>query len=104
MAYEIGKFRGHTLWMTNDKSYKNSSTENMYVNSHDYSVWYKGWQVGYMTHDKSRIDPFNERLYKDLKKLCRSLSQELGKIKKSRPQNLFLLLLSWMRKMRLRRC
>ena len=69
MAYEIGKFRGHTLWMTNDKSYKNSSTENMYVNSHDYSVWYKGRQVGYMTHDKTRIDPFNERLYKDLKRV-----------------------------------
>ena len=69
MAYEIGKFRGHTLWMTNDKSYKNSSTEDMYVNSHDYSVWYKGRQVGYMTHDKSRIDPFNERVYKDLKKV-----------------------------------
>lgn len=67
MAYEIGKFRGHTLWMTNDKSYKNSSTENMYVNSHDYSVWYKGRQVGYMTHDKSRIEPFYERVYKDLK-------------------------------------
>ena len=69
MAYEIGKFRGHTLWMTNDKSYKNSSTENMYVNSHDYSVWYKGRQVGYMTHDKSRIEPFYERVYKDLKKV-----------------------------------
>ena len=67
MAYEIGKFRGHTLWMTNDKSYKNKSTNDMYVNSHDYSVWYKGRQVGYMTHDKSRIDPFNERVYKDLK-------------------------------------
>ena len=69
MAYEIGKFRGHTLWMTNDKSYKNSSTENMYVNSHDYSVWYKGRQVGYMTHDKSRIEPFYEEVYKDLKRV-----------------------------------
>ena len=70
MAYEIGKFRGrHTLWMTDDNSYKNSSTDDMYVNSHDYSVWYKGRQVGYMTHDKTRINPFNERVYKDLKRV-----------------------------------
>jgi hypothetical protein len=83
-TYEIGKFRGHTLWMTNDKTYKNSSTDDMYVNSHDYSVWYKGRQVGYMTHDKSRIDPFNERVYKDLKALKLSMPEPAARVRENK--------------------
>lgn len=84
MGYEIGKFRGHTLWMTNDKTYKNSSSDDMYVNSHDYSVWYKGRQVGYMTHDKSRIDPFNERVYKDLKALKLSMPEPVARVRENK--------------------
>ena len=86
MGYEIGKFRGHTLWMTNDKTYKNSSTDDMYVNSHDYSVWYKGRQVGYMTHDKSRIDPFNERVYKDLKALKLTMPEPAARVRENGKQ------------------
>lgn len=68
-TYEIGKFRGHTLWMWNDDIPEDDIDEDMYVNRHDYSVWYKGRQVGYMKSDKSCIEPFNDRLYKDLKNL-----------------------------------
>lgn len=84
MGYVIGNFRGHTLWMTNDKTYKNSSTDDMYVNSHDYSVWYKGRQVGYMTHDKSRIDPFNERVYKDLKALKLTMPEPAARVRENK--------------------
>ena len=84
MGYVIGNFRGHTLWMTNDKTYKNSSTDDMYVNSHDYSVWYKGRQVGYMTHDKSRIDPFNERVYKDLKALKPTMPEPIARVRENK--------------------
>ena len=68
-CYEIGKFRGHTLWMWDDDIPDDDMDEDMYVNRHDYSVWYKGWQVGYMKSDRSCVEPFNERVYKDLKNL-----------------------------------
>ena len=64
-TYEIGKFRGHTLWMWNDDIPEDDIDEDMYVNRHDYSVWYKGRQVGYMKNDRSCIEPFNERVYTD---------------------------------------
>lgn len=68
MAYQIGKFRGHTLWWIQDSNIPNDDMdEDMYVYRHDYSVWYKGRQVGYMKSDKSCIEPFYERVYKDLK-------------------------------------
>lgn len=67
MYYEIGKFRGHTLWMGEDNIPNDTIDEDMYVNRHDYSVWYKGQKVGYMKSDRSCIEPFNDRLYKDLK-------------------------------------
>ena len=66
-CYEIGKFRGHTLWMWDDDLPDDDMDEDMYVNRHDYSVWYKGWQVGYMKSDRSCIEPFYDRLYYDLK-------------------------------------
>lgn len=69
MAYQIGKFRGHILWMWGNDIPDDDTDEDMYVNRHDYSVWYKGRQVGYMKSDKSCIEPFNERVYKDLKNL-----------------------------------
>ena len=69
MCYQIGKFRGHTLWMWGNDIPDDDTDEDMYVNRHDYSVWYKGRQVGYMKSDKSCIEPFNERVYKDLKNL-----------------------------------
>ena len=67
MHYEIGKFRGHILWMWDDDIPDDNIDEDMYVNSYDYSVWYKGRQVGYMKSDKSRIEPFYERAYNNLK-------------------------------------
>lgn len=67
MYYEIGKFRGHTLWMGEDNIPNDTMDEDMYVNRHDYSVWYKGRQVGYMKSDRSCIEPFYDRLYYDLK-------------------------------------
>ena len=82
-TYEIGKFRGHTLWMWDDDIPDDDMDEDMYVNRHDYSVWYKGRQVGYMTPDKSRIDPFNERVYKDLKNL-KSFTSPKKKVKKEK--------------------
>ena len=69
MTYEIGKFRGHSLWMWDGSIPDDDTDEDMYVNRHDYSVWYKGRQVGYMKSDRSCIEPFNERVYKDLKNL-----------------------------------
>lgn len=69
MYYEIGKFRGHTLWMGEDNIPNDTMDEDMYVNRRDYSVWYKGRQVGYMKSDRSCIEPFNDRLYYDLKNL-----------------------------------
>jgi hypothetical protein len=68
-CYEIGKFRGHTLWMWDSDIPDDDTDEDMYVNRHDYSVWYKGRQVGYMKSDKSCVEPFNDRLYRDLKNL-----------------------------------
>ena len=69
MRYEIGKFRGHTLWMWDDDIPDDDFDEDMYVNRHDYSVWYKGRQVGYMKSDKSCIEPFYDRVYDNLKSL-----------------------------------
>ena len=57
----------HTLWMWDDDIPNNDIDENMYVNRHDYSVWYKGYQIGYMKRDKSCIDPFYEKIYDNLK-------------------------------------
>ena len=68
-CYEIGKFRGHTLWMWDDDIPDDDMDEDMYVNRHDYSGWYKGRQLGYMKSDRSCVEPFNERMYKDLKNL-----------------------------------
>lgn len=69
MTYEIGKFRGHTLWMWDSDIPDDDMDEDMYVNRHDYSVWYKGRQLGYMKSDRSCVEPFNERVYNDLKNL-----------------------------------
>lgn len=69
MTYEIGKFRGHTLWMWDSDIPDDDMDEDMYVNRHDYSVWYKGRQLGYMKSDRSCVEPFNDRLYNDLKNL-----------------------------------
>jgi hypothetical protein len=69
MTYEIGKFRGHTLWMWGKDIPDDDMDEDMYVNRHDYSVWYKGRQLGYMKSDRSCVEPFNDRLYNDLKNL-----------------------------------
>lgn len=33
----------------------------------DYSVWYKGQQIGYMKSNKSCIDPFYDKVYNNLK-------------------------------------
>ena len=52
------------LWMWDDEI---SSDENMYVNRHDYSVWYKGYQIGYMKSDRSCIDIFYDKVYNNLK-------------------------------------
>ncbi len=68
-TYEIGKFRGHILWMWDEDIPDDDMDEDMYVNRHDYSVWYKGRQVGYMKSDRSCVEPFNERVYNDLKNL-----------------------------------
>jgi hypothetical protein len=68
-TYEIGRFRGHTLWMWDEDIPDDDMDEDMYVNRHDYSVWYKGRQVGYMKSDRSCVEPFNERVYNDLKNL-----------------------------------
>ena len=68
-CYEIGKFRGHMLWMWDSDIPDDDTDEDMYVNRHDYSVWYKGRQLGYMKSDRSCVEPFNERVYKDLKNL-----------------------------------
>ena len=55
------------LWMWDDDIPNNDIDENMYVNRHDYSVWYKGQQIGYMKRDKSCIEPFYEKVYDNLK-------------------------------------
>jgi hypothetical protein len=68
-TYEIGRFRGHTLWMWDEDIPDDDMDEDMYVNRHDYSVWYKGRQLGYMKSDRSCVEPFNERVYNDLKNL-----------------------------------
>lgn len=54
----------NTVWMWDDEI---SSDENMYVNRRDHSVWYKGYQIGYMKSDRSCIDPFYDKVYNNLK-------------------------------------
>ena len=53
--------------MWDDDIPNNDIDENMYVNRRDYSVWYKGYQIGYMKSDKSCIEPFYEKVYNSLK-------------------------------------
>ena len=47
----------NTVWMTDIST----------VLLIDYSVWYKGQQIGYMKSDKSCIDPFYDEIYNNLK-------------------------------------
>lgn len=79
MCYQIGKFRGHILWMRGNDIPDDDTDEDMYVNRHDYSVWYKGRQVGYMKSDKSCIEPFNERVYNNLKPFKKKVKKEVKK-------------------------
>lgn len=85
MAYQIGTFRGHILWMWDDDIPDDDMDEDMYVNWLDYSVWYKGRQVGYMKSDKSCIEPFNERVYNDLKNLKSFKKKVKKEVKKDTP-------------------
>lgn len=85
MCYQIGKFRGHTLWMWDNDIPNDDTDEDMYVNRHDYSVWYKGRQVGYMKSDKSCIESFNERVYNDLKNLKSFKKKVKKEVKKDTP-------------------
>lgn len=82
-CYEIGKFRGHTLWMWDKDIPDDDTDEDMYVDRYDYSVWYKGRQLGYMKSDKSCVEPFNERVYKDLKNL-KSFTPSKKKVEKEK--------------------
>lgn len=84
-CYEIGKFRGHTLWMWDNDIPDDDMDEDMYVNRHDYSVWYKGRQLGYMKSDRSCVEPFNERVYNDLKnlKVFTPLKKKVEEVKES---------------------
>ena len=68
MAYEIGKCRGHIVWMRDDDIPDNDIDEDMYVKQQDYSVWYKGQWIGYMKKDKSCIDPFYDEIYDNRRK------------------------------------
>ena len=79
MCYQIGKFRGHILWMWNNDIPDDDMDEDMYVNRHDYSVWYKGRQVGYMKSDKSCIEPFYEGVYDSLKSFKKKVKKEVKK-------------------------
>lgn len=84
MDYEIGRFRGHRLWMCGDDIPDDNMDEDMYVNSYDYSVWYKGRQIGYMKSDKSRIEPFYEKAYNNLKFYTLPI-KEKEKVKETTP-------------------
>lgn len=92
MHYEIGKFRGHMLWMWDDDIPDDDMNEDMYVNRHDYSVWYKGRQIGYMKNDRSCIEPFYDRVYENLKNLKpftppkKKVEKEEKPVKKVAPQ------------------
>ena len=66
--------------MWDDEISGDDKDENMYVNRHDYSVWYKGYQIGYMKSDKSCIEPFYEKVYDNLK-----LSKKKEKVKEVAP-------------------
>ena len=70
----------NTLWMWDDDIPNNDIDENMYVNWQDYSVWYKGQQIGYMKSDASCIEPFYEKVYDNLKS-----SKEKEKFKEVAP-------------------
>ena len=63
----------NTVWMTGDKRYKNSSDNDMYVISQDYSVWYKGQQIGYMKSDKNS---FYDEIYDNLKSSKEKVKKE----------------------------
>ena len=76
MAYEIGKCRGHIVWMWDDDIPDNDIDEDMYVNQQDYSVWYKGRRIGYMKKDKSCIDPFYDEIYDNLKSSKEKVKKE----------------------------
>ena len=76
MAYEIGKCRGHTVLMWDDDIPDNDIDEDMYVNQQDYSVWYKGQRIGYMTKDKSCINPFYDEIYNNLKSSKEKVKKE----------------------------
>lgn len=66
--------------MWDDDIPNNDIDENMYVNRQDYSVWYKGQQIGYMKSDASCIDPFYDKVYNNLKS-----SKEKEKFKEVAP-------------------
>ena len=70
----------NTVLMWDDEISSDDKDENMYVNRHDYSVWYKGQQIGYMKSDKSCIDPFYDKVYDNLKS-----SKKKQKIKEVAP-------------------
>ena len=57
----------NTVWMWDDDIPNNDIDEYMYVNRQNYSVWYKGQQIGYMKSDKSCIEPFYVKVYNNLK-------------------------------------
>lgn len=57
----------NTVLMLDDDIPNNDIDENMYVNRRDYSVWYKGQQIGYMKSDASYIEPFYEKVYDNSK-------------------------------------
>ena len=66
----------NTVWMWDDEISSDDKDENMYVNRRDYSVWYKGQQIGYMNSDKSCIDPFYDEIYDNLKSLKEKVKKE----------------------------
>ena len=70
----------NTVLMWDDEISSDDKDENMYVNRHDYSVWYKGQQIGYMKSDKSCIDPLYDKVYNNLKS-----SKEKEKFKEVAP-------------------
>lgn len=70
----------NTLWLWDDEISNIDIDEYMYVNRQDYSVWYKGYQIGYMKSDRSYIDPFYDKVYNNLKS-----SKEKEKFKEVAP-------------------
>ena len=91
----------NTLWMWNDDIPNNNIDEYMYVNRQDYSVWYKGQQIGYMKSDKSCIEPFYYKVYNNLKSSKKKIKREREK-EATFAAVLFLLLLCWIQKVMLK--